>query len=61
MLKKTFVNVEFSKKIYWPIPHFFNKNLNTYLKLKKEKKINFTTQFSLNIAYTYVAICKNNF
>jgi SAM-dependent methyltransferase len=61
MLKKKFVNVEFSKKVYWPLPHFFNKNLNTYLKLKKEKKINFTTQFSLNIAHTYVAICKNNF
>jgi methylase of polypeptide subunit release factors len=58
MLREKFIKITFSKKIYWPLPTFFNRNLSTYLKLKKEKKINFTEQFSIKIAYTYVAICK---
>ena len=58
MLREKFTKITFSKKIYWPLPFFFNRNLSAYLKLKKEKKINFIEQFSIKIAYTYVAICK---
>ena len=58
MLRSKFTKIKFSKKINWPIPSFFKKNLKIYLKLRKRNKINFVTQFSLNIAYTYTATCK---
>ena len=58
LLKKKFKKVSFSKKILWPLPNFFNENLKDFKKLKKKKKINFISKYSLNIAYTYSAVCK---
>jgi methylase of polypeptide subunit release factors len=58
LLKNNFKKVTFSKKILWPLSNFFQKNFEEYEKLRKEKKINFIKKFSINIAYTYSAICK---
>lgn len=58
LLKKKFKKVYFSKKILWPLPKFFNKNYENFEKLRKQNKINFITKYSINIAYTYSAVCK---
>ncbi len=57
LLEKKFSKVTYSKKVFWPIPKFFEKNKARYLKLKKESKINFEEKFGIFLAHTYCATC----
>ena len=58
LLKKKFKKVLLTKKIEWPLPPFFFKNIINFKILKKQKKIEFREKFGICIAYTRVAICK---
>ena len=58
LLRLHFNNIKETKKIYWPIPRFFEKNIKTFNKLKNRKLIYFENKFGQYIAYTSVAICK---
>ena len=58
LLRKKFKKVLLTKKIEWPLPKFFLKNITKFKILKKQKKIEFKEKFGIYIAYTRVAICK---
>jgi SAM-dependent methyltransferase len=57
LLEAKFIKISYTKKIVWPIPKFFKKNIDQYIKLKKENKINFQEKFGMHLAHTYSAIC----
>ena len=57
LLKKKFLKVSYSKKIFWPIPKFFEKDKTIYIRLKKEYKIDFQEKFGMFLAHTYSATC----
>ena len=57
LLNKKFSKVSYSKKIFWPIPKFFEKDKIIYIRLKKECKINFQEKFGMFLAHTYSATC----
>lgn len=58
LAKKKFQLINFTKKIYWPLPKFFMIRKNKFKKLKKQRLINYDDKYGLSIAYTYIAICK---
>jgi len=58
LLKKKFKKVLLTKKIEWPLPPFFFKNITKFKILRKQKRIEFREKFGICIAYTRVAICK---
>jgi len=58
-LNKTFESISYSKKINWPLPAFFEKNILKYKNLEKKGHINYINKFGVKIAYTYSATCKN--
>lgn len=58
ILKKKFKYVKETKKVYWPIPSFFNQNINLFDKLLKKEIIYFEKKFGIYLAYTSVAICQ---
>lgn len=58
LLEKKFKKVSLTKKIEWPLPFFFKKNIKIFLNLKRKKNISFIKKFGIYIAYTRVAICK---
>ena len=58
LLKKKFKKVLLTKKVSWPLPSFFSKNIEKFEILKKKKHIEFEEKFGMCIAYTRVAICK---
>tara|TARA_B100001121_G_C18624823_1_gene591198 strand:+ start:321 stop:1004 length:684 start_codon:yes stop_codon:yes gene_type:complete len=47
-----------TKKIYWPIPTFFQQNEILFDKLLKKRIIYYEKKFGKYLAYTSVAICK---
>jgi release factor glutamine methyltransferase len=57
LLRKKFKKVLLTKKIEWPLPSFFQKNLNKFKDLKISKNIEYKEKFGMYIAYTRVAIC----
>ena len=58
LLRKKFKKILFTKKIKWPLPNFFSKNIKIFKNLKDKKNIEFEEKFGMYIAYTRIAICK---
>lgn len=58
LAKKKFRSINFTKKIYWPLPKFFTIRISKFEKLKKQRLINYDDKYGLYIAYTHIAICK---
>jgi methylase of polypeptide subunit release factors len=58
LLKKKFKTVSLTKKVRWPLPSFFSKNIDKFKILKKHKHVEFEEKFGMNIAYTRIAICR---
>ena len=58
ILKSKFKIFKETKKVYWPIPIFFQQNINLFDKLLKKKIIYYEDKFGTYVAYTSVAICK---
>ena len=57
LLKKKFKKILLTKKIEWPLPLFFQKNIKKFKVLKASKNIEYKEKFGIYIAYTRVAIC----
>jgi methylase of polypeptide subunit release factors len=57
LLKKKFKKISLTKKIEWPLPLFFQKNIKKFENLKISKNIEYEEKFGIFIAYTRVAIC----
>lgn len=53
-----FQSIKYSSKNSWPLPKFFSKKIDIFLKLKRENLIEFEIKFGIYIAYTYCAICQ---
>tara|TARA_B100001063_G_scaffold19212_1_gene14807 strand:+ start:38 stop:700 length:663 start_codon:yes stop_codon:yes gene_type:complete len=55
---KIFSNFKKTKKVFWPIPFFFKKNIEKFHKLKENKYIYFESKYGMYIAFTQIGICK---
>lgn len=55
---KIFSNFKKTKRVFWPLPVFFKKNIKKYLKLKKKKYIYFENKYGIYIAFTQIGVCK---
>ena len=58
MLRLKFKLLTETKKVYWPIPKFFKKNIDLFDKLYKQKMIYYEEKFGSYLAYTSVVICR---
>tara|TARA_B100000575_G_C23126726_1_gene652904 strand:+ start:384 stop:1046 length:663 start_codon:yes stop_codon:yes gene_type:complete len=58
LAKKKFRLINFTKKVFWPLPKFFTARKNKFETLKKKGLINYDDKYGLYIAYTHIAICK---
>lgn len=47
-----------TKKVFWPLPFFFKKNIKKFQELKENKCIYFENKYGMYIAFTQVGICK---
>ena len=55
---KIFSNFKKTKKVFWPLPFFFKKNIEKFHKLKENKYIYFESKYGMYIAFTQIGICK---
>jgi 16S rRNA (guanine1207-N2)-methyltransferase len=55
---KIFSNFKKTKKVFWPLPFFFKKNIKKFQELMENKYIYFENKYGMYIAFTQVGICK---
>lgn len=55
---KIFLNFKKTKKVFWPLPFFFKKNIKKFQKLMENEYIYFENKYGMYIAFTQVGICK---
>ena len=58
-LNKNFDHVDYTKKIYWPMPDFYKENLKFFNKKVSKDNITLDYKFGSYYAFTCAAICSN--
>jgi len=56
--QKIFLNFKKTRKVFWPLPIFFKKEIKKFLGLKENKYIYFEKKYGMYIAFTQIGICK---
>ena len=58
-LKKRFRKIEYTKKVFWPMPAFYKDNLEYFKKKNLDEIIQIEYKFGSYNAFTCAAICSN--
>lgn len=58
LCQEIFSDFKKTKKVFWPLPDFFKKNIKKYQKLKNKKYIYFESKYGIYIAFTQIGVCK---